>query len=53
MHVKESAQFRLGFGVVAVEGGSVGKMIEGCSPVKVRRKATSLVVSSSVSVNPS
>ena len=46
-------QFRSGFGVFAVEGGSVGKIIEGCSPVKVRRKATILFVSSLESVNPS
>ncbi len=51
--VKESVQFRSGFVVVAVDGGSVGKMIEGCSPVRVRRKATSLVVSSFVSISPS
>ncbi len=46
-------QSRSGFGVTAVEGGRIGKIIDGCSPVKVRRNATSLLVSFSVSVNPS
>jgi len=46
-------QFRSGFWVFAVEGGSVGKIIDGWSPVKVLRKATILFVSSLESVNPS
>ncbi len=51
--VEESAQFQSGFGVCVAEGGSVGKMIEGCSPVKVRRNSTILLVSLSVSATPS
>ena len=45
-------QFRSGFWVFAVEGGRIGKIIEGWSPVKVCRNATILFVSSSVSVTP-
>ena len=47
------SSFRFGFGVIEVEGGRVGKIIEGWSPVKVCRNATILFVSLSVSIIPS